>query len=188
MAIRQIRVVYSGLTGLPGVSTHYCDTGATINTVLSSLRTFYNSCAAYFPVGLTVAVQNTGNDINETTGALVGTWSGTAVSVVSGAAGSGRHAAGVGACVSWLTTTVGAHRFLHARSFLVPLETSAYQADGSIDGSALSTFTGAAISLLTAIPGDLYAWHRPVGGSGGSTGAITGSRVPDRVATLKTRR
>jgi hypothetical protein len=188
MTIRQVHVTYAGLSGLPGQSTHYFTSGTTMSTALSVLHGFYDAIKGFFPAGLTVQVQGSGNELNEATGALTGTWSATTPAVVNGAAGSGRHAAGVGACVTWKTVTVGPHRFIHARSFLVPLETSSYQADGTIDGSALSTFQTAADSMVAAANPGLLAWHRPVAHAGGSVGQVTSARVPDRVCTLKTRR
>ena len=97
-------------------------------------------------------------------------------------------AAGVGACVSWLTGGIVGGRRLRGRTFLVPLHNSTYDTDGTFTSGVLTALTAFQTAMRAA--GPLAVWHRPTtpGGTDGTSYGVIGARVRDRVAFLSSRR
>lgn len=184
MSLHRVEVVWNGLTGLPGLSVFY---GANGSLLVADLNTFFNSIKAQFPNGLTWSTPAAGDIIDEVTGALTGEWSGGAATSLVATGGAGAiYAAGVGAYITWGTTTIANGRRLKGRTFLTSIMTSKYDSNGTIDNSALGVFQTAANALVAG--GNLRIWHRPTGGAGGGLGAVTSAVVPDRVTALRSRR
>lgn len=184
MSIHRVEVVWNGLSGMPGLSVFYGSNGSLL---VADLNTFFNAIKAHFPSGLTWQTPAAGDIIDEVTGTLEGEWSGGAASSISGTGGGGAgYAAGCGAYVIWGTATIAAGRRLKGRTFLCPIIGSDYDAQGTILSTAQTNFQTAANALVTA--GNLKIWHRPKGGGGGGTGAVTSAVVPDQVTSLKSRR
>lgn len=182
----------TGFAGGPGVSTFYCLDPATF---VIALRAFYGSIPQVFPNDVTITVEGSGDVINDATGALTGSWiTAEAAGTVGGDAGL--YAAPAGAAIGWLTSTVVDGSRLAGRTFLVPLCAAAYQNEGSIGDDTLASLRAAAAVLVGATPGNFMVWHRPqfsetiprVVTRPGSSAAVTGSRVNDRVAILRSRR
>lgn len=178
----RIRVNWTGGAGGDGVSTFYAVTTAT--TALADLRTFYDSIKALFPSVFTWSFPNAGDQIESTTGALVGAWTrSSAASVTPGLAGI--YSGGVGARVRWETgSIVNGHR-VRGTTFLTGLLSTQYQSDGSLSAACITALDAAADTM--AGTGALVVWSRPVGGiSGVST--VTSASVPDKVSWLTSRR
>lgn len=186
VTMQRVRVHWSGFPGGPGVNTlFYNDTPA---NPAPDLHTFFNSIASLIPSSITISFDNSGDLIDEATGALVGTWSGTAGASVTGTISS-LYAGPVGAVVDLRTSTVVGRRRLLGKMFLVPLTTASYQNDGTLDNTALSTLQTAANTWQGSASGaDLVVWHRPTPGHSGSKAAVTSLHVPDLAAVLRSRR
>ena len=157
------------------------------NDIAAGVLTAYQALAPILPTGVTVTVPDNGEFIDEATGDLTGVWTevGTGGSVPSTATETGA-AAGVGACVTWLTGgIVNSHR-VRGRTFVVPLRRSAYDATGTLDAPFLDILDDFAAAMV-AIP--VAVWSRPVaGGSPGSVWPATSYRLRDKVAYLSSRR
>ena len=180
--LERILITWTGLTGLPGVSVCY---GVLGGSAAADLGTMFTSLAGQFPSGLTVTIPNNGDTIDDATGALTGTWSaGSVVTMV--ASGTSTHAAGVGCYINWKTSAIVGGRRLMGRTFLAPLTNTLYDSQGTINSASLGPITTAA--NLVVAGGDLRVWHRPVGGSGGSSAAPVAAAVPDQVTSLRSRR
>lgn len=183
--MERIRVEWNGLTGLPGVSTFYAD--PTVPTAYAAVREFFLDIRDFFPSTLTWSFPANGDLIEDTTGALAGTWSTTSGAPVTGAGPSTVHAAGVGCRVRWQTAGVSdSNRRITGSTFLTALVSAYFDADGTINSTALATIQTAADTLV----GDasLRIWSRPTGGSGGGSYLVTAATVPDRVTSLRSRR
>jgi len=166
---------------------------------LDAIRAFFFAQRNRLPSDVHLIVENAGDIIEDTTGALEGTWSTTAVTGIDGL-GSGLYAAPAGYTVSWLTSTTLDGHHVRGRTFIVPANGSVYQSDGTINSTELPGIQADAAALVVAAAGALVVWHRPKfgprpagGGSrpllrDGGHGVITGSSVADRVAVLRTRR
>lgn len=185
MTIQRERVHWTGFTGAPGVNTLFYATGA---DPAPDLFTFFNAIKALLPTSVTVNYDFEGDTLDETTGSLNGSWSGTTGAGVSGTT-SALYAGPVGAVAILRTGTIVGKRRLLGRMFLVPLVTDAYQSDGTIATSALGTLQTAAAAWHGSTSGaDLRVWHRPTPGHAGSAAAVTSIVVSDLAAVLRSRR
>jgi len=187
MTVARVNVAWQNWPGAPGVTVFYADTTG-MQTTVDGLRAFFNSCAALLPSGMTITVPGTGDNIDEATGALVGTWAVGTPPVVVTATGAGAYAGNAGAVVHWLTASVINGRRLRGRTFLVPLIATAYDTSGSIVASALTTLNNAATTLLAGAGTNLKIWHRPDPPAAGSVAAWNGYRIPDLAVSLRSRR
>lgn len=158
---------------------------------VAAIKTAFDSVAGILPVGVTVTTPNTGDIIEDTTGALTGAWTGTGGGVSNGS-GPANCPAGVGACVGWATgglvTGKRGPRRLRGRTFIVPLHNSCYDSDGTLYSTALGTMNTFKTNLLAA--GGMAIWHRPTAAapSSGTSYAVASGTVKDRVAYLSSRR
>ena len=186
VTLQRRRIHLTGFAGGPGVNTLFLQEGAAANT---ALRAFYDSLKAYFPSTLTVSFDNSGDEVDEASGALTGTWSDVAASPVVGTSAA-IYAAQSGCVVEWLTADVAAHRRIVGKTFLVPLVSTAFSTTGNLGSTFYTLVTASALTLVTALvpPNGLKVWHRPVAGVGGRAVAVTTYRVPNLAATLRSRR
>ena len=181
--IRRVRAVWSGFVGGPGVSTFYfLDT----LTAVESVRDFFSGCSTFLPTDVHIQVESAGDVIDPTDGHLTDTWVSDPVAVVIGT-NDAAYAAPAGCVVDWLTNTIGPHRRLRGRTFLVPLSDAAYQPDGTLATGPRTTLQGAADLLVTSQSTSFVIWHRG-SGTDGSVGLVTSALVPDFVAILRSRR
>jgi hypothetical protein len=164
---------------------HYgYDTG---NPDTAALRAAYLPIAGRLPVGLTLTIPSSGDVIEDSTGALVGVWSGDTQQTIVGTA-NGSSAAGVGSCIGWSTGAIVGTRKLRGRTFLSPLSIECYDLDGTLTTSALQSTQSVAAGLLGM--GGLMIWHRPTssGAADGTSSGVLAYRVADRVSSLGSRR
>lgn len=184
MAIERLRVGINGTPGGNGVCTHFATPGAGHQPDFDA---FWTTLAPLLGNGIQVVVPDNGDTIDEATGALTGAWTGGTPGLHAGTP-SATFAGGVGACITWLTTTIRNGRRIRGRTFVVPLSTNQFDTDGTLQSSALAAINGAAQTLVTATAGDMLVWSRPVGGTGGVAAPVTGWSVTDQGAFLKSRR
>lgn len=158
---------------------------------VAAIKTALTNAAVVLPTNVTITVPNSGDTIEDTTGALLSVWSATGGGTVTGGT-NGVVAAGVGACIGWTTGGIvngtKGPRKLRGRTFIVPLVTSGYAADGTLDTATLGALQTLANALQAS--GPLAVWHRPLSAgaaNGGSYGVIA-NKVRDKVAYLSSRR
>jgi hypothetical protein len=175
-------VTWSGATGLPGVSVFYA-TGGTDPT--GDLVTFFGAIKSLFAPGVSWAILNSGDTIDDTTGTINGGWTGTGGNVVV-STGAGAYAAGVGCYINWSTGAIVGGRRLKGRTFLCPLLSNQYDTNGTIVNTSLATIATPATALVAT--GKMRIWHRPVSGVGGSSALMTAATLPDQVTSLRSRR
>lgn len=187
MTLARVRCSWQNWPGSPGVSTFYLDP-APSQASIDSIRSFFNAFQSILPAGLTINVPNSGDEIEETTGALSGVWSVPTVPLATTGTGAGAYAGNAGAVVHWLTEGIAGKRRIRGRTFLVPLIASAFDATGAISTSTLSTISNAATSLVAANPGLLNVWVRPIPGRTGLQHSISQVRVPRLAVSLRSRR
>lgn len=183
--IRRIEVVWSGLTGLPGVSVFYTlDSGAGASALL---RTYFNAIADQFPIGLSISFPSSGELINEVDGEVTGTWTDVPVTSVTGSGGL-NYAAGVGTYTRWLTNGIVDGRRVQGRTFLCPLASTGYDSSGTLATATVTDLQTAAQVLVDAVP-DLLIWSR--GSETDPTGQafpVLATAQPDKVSWLRSRR
>ena len=181
--IYRLRSAWTGFVGGPGVTTMYfLDTA----TAVASVHTFWNDIKAQIPSDVTITVEPSGDIIEDSTGALTGTWTSDASTPIT-CTGDGEYAAPVGGVINWLTETIGPHRRLKGRSFIVPTTGNMFQNDGSYGTAPRATLQSAADALIAAQSTSFVVYHRGTG-SDGTNGLVTSAFVPDMAAVLRSRR
>lgn len=183
-ALDRIVVRMDGWPGAPGFMTFYVNDGTTGQPAVLD---FINAVKSSFDSHITFTVPGEGDIIDDASGVIQGTWTVGSPTTVSGT-GNQQFAAPAGACITWSTGTIVNGRRLRGRTFLVPLIVACYDADGTIGGATLTALRNAASALWVAA--DLKVWHRPTapGALDGSSAAVSGSTVSDRVSILSSRR
>lgn len=183
--IANIKVVWSGIAGMPGYTNFYADAGATLP--LTAIANWFDAFKTSVPQGLSWLIPSSGDTFNDATGVLNGSWSQGSPTTVTSTAVGAVWSGGSGCVVNWTTGGIANGRRVRGKTFLVPLITSNYD-NGSLTSSFISGANTATSTFVSAAGSDLRVWHRPVGGSGGSSHAITGFSIPDLAAVLRSRR
>lgn len=193
MKLHRVVVSWSG-AGIVGtaVSVLHFDGSEEAAPPIANIYTAFNNARTLFPAGIAIQVPNSGESIEDTTGALDGLWTAPAQNVIGGS-NIAASAAGVGVCVGWTTGGIvtgpsGRPRKLRGRTFLVPLHKDTYDTDGTLSTGWLDIARTWANAMQAA--GPLAVWHRPTtpGGTDGNSYAVLSNRVKDKVAYLSSRR
>ena len=158
---------------------------------VAAIRGAYSALLNGLPNGVSIQVPNSGDTIEDSTGALTGVWSAPDQTALFGG-GSAGAAAGVGACVSWNTGAIvtgsKGPRKLRGKTFLVPLSKDVYDTDGTLIPGEVTILQNFATGML-GVAG-FGIWHRPtkLAPSSGTSGGVVSSVVHDKVAFLSSRR
>ena len=188
--IMKLTAKWEGFAGAPGYTNFYFLKTAMTNVQLAAngVHDFFDDIKTYIPGSVTIQVQPEVTTYVAETGTLVSLDSvGTIPDPVSGS-GSGAYSAVSGAVINWLTTQSMGTRLLRGRTFIVPMNQSAYENDGTLSNGALTALTNAANDLRVQIGAELCVWHRPQNGTDGLAVKVTSVRVPDKAAILRSRR
>lgn len=184
-------VTISGLPGGDGVNVFYFAEGG-IN-IPGSLNAFYTALASEVPDNVTFNIPASGKNIAAATGALTGTWSQGSASTVPGSSVSS-WAAPSGAIIRWNTDGIVRNRFVTGRTFIVPLRGSAYDSDGTLLATVITSLETAGQGLIDETGHILEIWSRPLKAADGtiteqgSEHQVMTRTVPDKVAVLTSRR
>lgn len=187
MALQRLRCEWTGdgVEG-PGLTTFFADADGTV-AISVGAAAFFQAVKALIPSGTTIRVPNGGDVIDEQTGQLLDTW-GTSSSTQIASTTAGAFAGGVGARVVWETDTIRGGRRVRGSTFVVPLRTSYYGADGTLESTAITALETAISDMLVQVPTQMRVWSRPRPGLAGAGVAVARGRVPDRVSWLRSRR
>lgn len=185
MLIDRLQVTFTGGPIGNGVATHYAVSGFGHQP---DFRAFWLACSSITPITVHTTVPGYGDTIEVETGLLQSVWSDGNPLIAQAGQESHAYPAGVGACINWMTDGIVNGRRVRGRTFVVPLDGTRYDTDGTIEPTALSILRTAASDLLTACGEHFVIYHRPVDGAGGSAHAVTDYSVADRVSTLRSRR
>lgn len=188
MPLDRIRVAMSGggVTG-PGLMTFYQDSTGAAAAFADAIHAFLVTIANSQPTDVIYTVPDGGDILDETTGAITGSW-GTGTSRTVAGAAAGAYAQGVGARIRWVTAGVVGKRHVTGTTFVVPLGIGGYASDGGLVAGASTNLTNAATTLLTTMGSLLNVWSRPTGARAGTQHIITGSNVPTKTTWLISRR
>jgi len=192
MPLQRVKVVSSNFGGAPGYYNFYFTVGTP--PPLTALRTLFFSMNAFIPSGMTFTYPASGDIISEATGQITDAWTATPPSNSTGT-GAGAYPGGSGLVWEWKTSTVLDGRRPIGKTFLVPLIGTAFDTDGSLAPTVVSSATSAAAAFVTATAGQFCVWHRPkrdkVTGDitrVGGVAVVSSSSVPDLAAAMSTRR
>lgn len=192
--IVKVQARWEGFQGAPGYTNWYGlsdgDAAAAANALAPRMRTFFNAIVAGIPQDANVKVQRLYQVIDGLTGRIQQEASLTADPAVVTGGGTGVYAGPAGAVVNWETGLFNSagHR-IRGRSYIVPLNGTAYENDGSISPTFLTSLQAAATAAVGGL-GGLVVWSRPTtkGGSDGVARTVSAAVVHDRVCILRSRR
>lgn len=190
----RVRAVSQGWVGGPGLNTFYFlgsepPVTAEATEAVARVRAFYESLKGRMSSIWSVQPQNACDTIDDTTGALVGGLSGTAVGLTTGTGLSTINDLASMAIIRINTGTIVNGRRLRGRHNIGPFDTSQTSA-GGLAAATVTAFNTAAALLTTTITTPILnvVWHRPVGGSGGSHATVTTFETQTKLGVLRSRR
>lgn len=165
---------------------------AQADAALVKVTAFFESVKAYLPNVVSVLVLNEVELIQTNNGAMTGILAGPTQATKTGtAAATAGWAAAAGGVISWSTPGVRNNRRVRGRNFLVPLSNEVWDTDGTMKAVPLSGINSAATALRDQTGEiDLGVYARPTapGATDGAYYPVTGHRVPDFSAILRSRR
>lgn len=168
-----------------GVSTFYfAESGSGF---VAAVGTFWEACKLRFPSGILINTAHTGDLIDEATGQLSGSWlDGTPQVTLT--TGPSVYAQGVGARVKWSTSGIRNGRRVAGSTFMVPIDSSILDAQGTILAAGITTFQNAATALVGSASNELRIYSRPSSGQVGTSSSVVSASVPDHISWLRSRR
>lgn len=195
------RVIFNIFEGAPGVATFY---SLDVSTWSTNMDALWDAIWANAPGGATATVEHFGDEIEDTTGALVGAWDDhTSDHVVTGG-GIGPYAPPVGALVQWRTGVILDGSRVQGHTFVVPMSGNSYDASGFIASTFRTPMQSAADAFVAAESSSFVIWHRPFPGRAAGPGTppkptakaahdgghalVTSAVVPGKTAVLRSRR
>lgn len=192
MAIYRVTVRWMGFQGAPGYSNfHFHEQAGSpgARDGWERVFAFFNGVNSLFPTDVTYLAEGEVAVLDETTG-MVTDYQTVSENPQPGNGGStGGYSAASGAVVTWNTNGVRNGRRVRGRTFLVPLGGNSYQSDGTLTSSAISTINEAAEELVgDGFDSGFSVYSRPSTGGDGGVYPVTGFRVPDMAAVLRSRR
>lgn len=192
MAIHRITTVWRGFQGAPGYSNFFFTgdgSGGQAAESRSRVVSFFNTVNALLPNDVELLTEGEAAIIDEQTGSIVDYEMIVPDPTPAGGGDPGGYSAASGAVVTWTTAGVVNGRRVRGRTFLVPLSGIAYQADGTLTSSALATLNEGAEEMVgNAFESGFGIWSRPGTSGAGAFFEVTGWRVPDMAAVLRSRR
>lgn len=154
----RIRAVWSGATGLPGVTTWYCaneGVSGTVSDARNAIGAFYAAVESHRPTGVLVTLETAGDIISGTTGEIVGSW-GDNTARVSAGTGSANYAAGVGAFVRARTSVIIDGVRIRGGFYEAPLALDSFDVDGTLASSVVTDYNAALLVLNSKLGVDFY--------------------------------
>jgi hypothetical protein len=180
-----------GYTGSPGYTKlkfmGALDT-AGANAAAAAGRTFLAATSTNMPSSVSYTCDPTCQTFSDD-GTLTGEVAITSVPATINGSGAATFPGGAGAVVYWLTNALNGGHKVKGRTYLVPLSTAAFAADGTLAATLISNLTTAANNLVAGTP-NLAVNSRSNGqpGRGNQTNVVVSALVKDRSAFLRTRR
>lgn len=196
-SLAKVTINWTGFTGAPGYTNLYFrnSTPGVINqtvvdNAISKTHTWIQAWDDALPNTVTLTVDPTVDEINDTNGSLVAFWTGTPGSANVGGS-TLTYSAVSGACVNWYTSTVRNGRRIRGRTFMVPIGSNGMDTNGTLNNTSRTAWI-TATGVLTAASGDarLVVWGRPSApaATDGVSAEVTSFTIPDKVAYLSSRR
>jgi hypothetical protein len=194
----RIKVNWTGFIGSPGYTNLHFEptvegdpiTQTLVDAAVSKVQTWLSAMRPALPTVVTTVVDGQVAEIDEQTGNIEAFWTATPAAAAPGTA-TGNYSSGVGLCINWSTAGVRNNRRVRGRTFVVPLASSAFSADGSFNDTNLAAWRGLATTLAADSNGvRLVVMARTPGAIIPDGGAydVTTASINDRPAFLSSRR
>lgn len=181
------------LSGALSLLTYYWDsTGGTPAAVATEaglrVRAFWASFASHIPNSSTVTIDGFGDEIDEATGAIVGTFTGVPVASVNGTSGADGLPRQTQGLLKYGTAGIVAGRRIAGRQY-IPAPNETDNTGGLPTAAYVADLNAAAALLGTTIvtPIGQRVWHRPGAGPGLSF-PVTSRSASTSWSVLRSRR
>lgn len=198
-SILRVKAAWTGFQGAPGYNLFhfgaFSETGFTpadSQSAVTRVKAFFDGIQTTMPTQVRVQVLADVEVLDPSTGELQEVHGVTAPAYTQGnTLSTASFASAVGAVVGWRTSQVRRGRRIRGRSFLVPLSSTAFETDGTLNGGVITSITSAANTLRTSTgAAGMGVWGRPSGpgATDGVWAPCTAVSVPDMGAVLRSRR
>lgn len=202
MDILRISARWTGFAGAPGYSNfHFTTDGgfwdggllgdeaqAAANGASERVRSAFNAMRASLPNDVTIELQPEAEILNSDTGEIIG-FTEVSHGSLSGTTSTGGWSGASGAVVNWRTNDYRFGRRIRGRTFLVPLDGSAYEGDGTLSDDGRADIRAFGDEMVNGEgSADFGVWSRPRDGAGGVFATVSAYSVPDMAAVLRSRR
>jgi hypothetical protein len=195
-------MVWNGFPGAPGYTNLYAITTdpllAGAADFLAGIATWRTTVRNLLASTTTLSILGTVETINDEDGTLEDVLTVASPPADVAGAQSGGTTGVTGVVVNWLTAGAVFGRRRQGRSFLVPIAVASIDPDGTVSAANLTAQRAAAATYVAGGGGDYVpcVWVRPkyttadppVLVHAGQAVPITGSRIPDLAAVLRSRR
>lgn len=185
-SIRQILTDWTTVNGGGKITVTYWDNTASVATQRSALHAFFQAYMGACDNSTSYVIRTTGVEVDETTGALVGTWTEATAKTDSGDQTGEPVADAVQALARLTTATIYNGRFIKGRMFLPGLD-GAQMVAGNLGSSAQTAINNAG-TTLAASAGNLKVWSRPRTGVSGLAADVTAITAWSELAVMRRRR
>lgn len=192
MTILEGHITWSGWQGGPGYTVlHITNAGimtSAIDNLVGAMQHMADQLHFLVPNSVSLTPSKEVKEFDAATGELVSINTSPAAASTWVGAGGAAFAAPVGAVIGWGTSGVNRGRRVKGRSFIVPLSSGQFEADGTLTSGALASLNTVALDYRSSGGYESVVWSRPRLGVGGAAFPITSHRVPDMAAVLRSRR
>lgn len=175
--------------------TYYWDSTGAAPTALATeaharVRAFWEAVKGLVPSTSSLTITAEVDEIEETTGQIVGQIVGTLPAAVTFSSALEYLPLQTQALMSLNTGTFIAGRRLKGRQFLPGMTEGSNTSGGNVAAATLTTLGTGATALSTTVVTAMNqrVWHRPQGGTGGLSAIVTSRVINPRWAVLKSRR
>jgi hypothetical protein len=188
---------WNGFVGSPGYTNLYWRPGtgggsvADATDCVARVRALWVALAPQVSTSVSIAVNNLVEAVEDTTGALVGAFTGASVASVFGSGGTALAARGSAWVMQEKTALIVGRRFLRGHIFLAPLVQASFGADGNPTGFAATNAAGTAMLTGGGTASFPVVWARPTttpAVRAGTSGAVTSFQVSTKAGVLRSRR
>jgi hypothetical protein len=196
VTVATIKTTWTGGPSSPGLTVMNVEHSGTSDwaAAVAAVAAFWNMMKGGIPNEYSLQVEPLIEFYAEGSGQLTGeAYVGTAQTpapIVG--TGAGGYAAGVGGRVDWLTSDIRNGRRVRGRTFMVPLVSSNYDANGQVAATNTTYWGTQAQTLIDALESalcPLVVWSRPsVANPVGQITPVIGVSVPNKAAVLRGRR
>lgn len=202
VTIMRVQADWTGFPGAPGYSSFYFrdfGTGgldgtepdqAQAQSAADRVSTFFTNVRAHIAAEVNLAINPEVEFIEDTTG-LMQSIAQISPTPITGVSAGGSWSGPVGAVVNWRTDSVKKGRRIRGRTFLVPIVSSRYHAQGGLAEQYRASIETAATNLIdTTDTPDLGVYSRPSGpgATDGQWAVVSSCNVPGLSAVLRSRR
>lgn len=202
MDILRITARWSGFTGAPGYSSFHFNTDGgfwdggllgdaaqqAADGAAARVTEAFSDLSSLLPQGVRIDIESEAQILDSDTGEIIG-FAEVPPGATSGGSGGGGWSAASGAVVNWRTNDYRFGRRIRGRTFLVPLNGSSYEGDGTLSNTARLAIANFGSEMVEGEGSAGFGvWSRPRNGVGGVFASVVSYNNPDMAAVLRSRR